>query len=335
VALLLALTAAPLHAQWITQASGTASEFRGLHAVSDRVVWAAGKGGVVALTEDGGATWRADSIPGAAGLFLIAVGARDARRAWVAGTAFSGPSLGRIYRTDDGGRHWEQQYENAAPGVFLDGMAFWDERHGIAFGDPIGRRLLVLTTQDGGAHWTPLAPERAPAMAEGEAAFAASGTAIFVRGKAEVWIATGGGPHARVLHSRDRGASWEAVDTPATGAAAKGLFGIAMGSGGRGVAVGGDYRQRDASTENLLLTGDGGKKWRLATSPGLAGVQYGVAPAGGGVYLAAGPTGSARSADDGNTWTRLEGAGFNTVSCARGSCWGAGVDGRIARLVIR
>src|SRR5258706_10923199 len=265
--LILALIAAPLHAQWVAQRSGTASEFRGLEAVSDQVVWAAGKGGVVALTEDGGATWRADSIPGAGGLFLIAVRAWDARRAWVAGTAFSGPSLGRIYRTEDGGRHWAQQYESAAPGVFLDGMAFWDERHGIAFGDPIDHRLFVLTTEDGGAHWMPLASERAPAMAEGEAAFAASGTAIFVRGNAEVWIATGGGPHARVLHSRDRGASWDAVDTPVTGAAAKGLFGIAIGNEGRGVAVGGDYRQREASAENLLLTGDGGTSWRLPTSP--------------------------------------------------------------------
>jgi photosystem II stability/assembly factor-like uncharacterized protein len=328
----LGVLARPAIAQWTPQRSGTAAEFRGLHAVSDRVVWAAGRGGMVARSTDGGGTWSVDSIPGASNLFLIAIHAIDHRRAWALGTAFSGPSAARIYRTDDGGRSWRAQYENTTTGVFFDGMAFWDGNNGIAFGDPIDGRMVIITTRDGGRQWTRIATERIPAALPGEAAFAASGTAIALRGKKEVWIGTGGGSRARVMYSPDRGQSWQVFETPASGGQAKGIFGLAFRDGRHGVAVGGDYQQRDASLENLLLTDDGGRTWRIAPSAALTGVQYGVASAGTRTFVAAGPAGSAVSTDGGITWRRLAGPGFNTVSCAGGTCWAAGVEGRISRL---
>lgn len=328
----LGVLARPAIAQWTSQRSGTATEFRGLHAVSDRVVWAAGRGGIVARSTDGGGTWSVDSIPGASNLFLIAIHAIDHRRAWALGTAFSGPSAARIYRTDDGGRSWRTQYENTTTGVFFDGMAFWDANNGIAFGDPIDGRMVIVTTRDGGRQWTAIATERIPAALPGEAAFAASGTAIALRGKKEVWIGTGGGSRARVMHSSDRGQSWQVFETPVSGGQAKGIFGLAFRDGRHGVAVGGDYQQREASLENFLLTDDRGRTWRIAASAALTGVQYGVASAGTRTYVAAGPAGSAVSTDGGVTWRRLAGPGFNTVSCAGGTCWAAGVEGRISRL---
>lgn len=324
--------ASPTQAQWTAQRSGTAAEFRGLHAVNDRVLWAAGRGGVVARSTDGGATWSADSIPGASNLFLIAIRAVDHRRAWALGTAFSGPSAARIYRTDDGGRTWRLQYENTTTGIFFDGMTFWDANNGIAFSDPIDGRFVIITTRDGGAHWSRIAPERIPPALPGEAAFAASGTAITVRGKNEVWIGTGGGSRARVFHSTDRGESWQVSQTPASGGPAKGIFGVAFRDGRHGVAVGGDYQQREASLENLLRSDDGGRNWRIGSSAALAGVQYGIAWAGTRTFVATGPIGSAVSTDGGLTWRRLEGPGFNTMSCAGGTCWAAGVEGRISRL---
>ncbi len=332
--LCLVLSVAPraLPGQWVPQSTGTESEFRGLHAVNSRVVWAAGRGGVVTRTRDGGATWRTDTIPGARSLFLIAIRALDARRAWVLGTAFSGESAARIFRTDDAGATWRLQYENTTKGIFFDGMAFWDAKHGLAFGDPLDGRMVMVATGDGGAHWKEVPPGRIPAALPGEAAFAASGTAIAARGGREAWIATGGGARARVFHTADRGTTWEVFDTPASGGPAKGIFGLAIGDGGRGVAVGGDYRERDASAENLLLTEDGGRTWRLAGSTDLTGVQYGVATAGKRTFVSAGPAGSAVSRDGGGSWHRLDGPGFNTVSCAATLCWAAGTDGRIARL---
>ena len=330
--LALAGLAGPLGAQWIIQPSGTAAEFRGLHAVNDRVVWAAGRGGVVARTTDGGATWTADSIPGASSLFLIAIRALDQRRAWVLGTAFNGASAARIYRTDDGGKSWRLQYENTTAGVFFDGIAFWNAKNGIAFGDPLEGRFTLLVTRDGGTHWTQVPAERSPAAHDGEAAFAASGTAIVLGGTREVWIGTGGGPRARVLYSADRGATWRAGETPAPAGPARGIFGLAFRDRRHGVAVGGDYQNREASGGNLMLSADGGHTWRVVSSPGLTGVQYGVSAAGRRTFVSAGPTASAISNDDGATWRRLTGPGFNTVSCAAAVCWAAGVEGRIARL---
>ncbi|HSE51266.1 MAG TPA: hypothetical protein VLB00_03710, partial [Gemmatimonadales bacterium] len=237
----LAVLAPPLGAQWIIQSTGTAAEFRGLHAVNDRVVWAAGRGGVVARTTDGGGTWNADSIPGASNLFLIAIRALDQRRAWALGTAFSGASAARIYRTDDGGKTWRPQYENTTAGVFFDGMAFWNANDGIAFGDPLAGHFTLLVTRDGGTHWTPVPAERSPQAHEGEAAFAASGTAIALGGTREAWIGTGGGPRARVLYSADRGATWRAAETPAAAGPARGVFGLAFRDRRHGLAVGGDY----------------------------------------------------------------------------------------------
>jgi len=326
------LGAPPGAAQWVAQRAGTATEFRGLHAVSDRTVWAAGRGGIVAHTTDGGRTWSADTIPGASNLFLIAIRALDGRRAWALGTAFSGPSAARIYRTDDGGKTWRLQYENTSAGIFFDGMAFWDAKNGIAFSDPLEGRFVIITTSDGGVTWSRVDPARIPPALAGEAAFAASGSAMTVHGKQHVWIGTGGGLKARVLHSPDRGKSWEVFETSAAGGQAKGIFGLAFRDRMHGIAVGGDYQQREASLENLLLTDDGGRSWRLGASAALAGVQYGVAVAGTRTLVAAGPLGSAVSVDGGVTWRRLEGPGFNTVSCAGGTCWAAGIEGRISRL---
>ena len=328
----LGLLAPPGAAQWVAQRSGTATEFRGLHAVSDRIVWAAGRGGIVSRTTDGGAKWSADTIPGAANLFLIAIRAIDGRRAWALGTAFAAPSAARIYHTNDGGRTWQLQYENTAAGIFFDGMAFWDAKHGIAFSDPIEGRFVIITTSDGGTTWTRVPPERVPPPLPGEAAFAASGTSITVHGARHVWIGTGGGAKARVLHSSDRGLTWQVFETSASGGQAKGIFGLAFRDRRRGVAVGGDYQQRESALENLLLTEDGGRSWRSGGAAALAGVQYGVAVAGTRSFVAAGPVGSAVSTDGGVSWRRLEGPGFNTVSCAGGTCWAAGVEGRISRL---
>lgn len=335
ILLLLLAAASPAGAQarWNPSATGTAAEFRGLHAVGPDVVWAAGRGGVVAHTADAGASWRVDTIPGAERLFLVDVHALDDRAAWVAGTAFEGAALGAIFHTADGGRTWTRQYADSTPGIFLDGLAFLDPKRGVAFGDPIGGRFVILTTENGGATWTP--SEGAPAALQGEAAFAASGTAIVAQ-PGGIWIGTGGGPRARVLHSADGGRTWTGFETPATGGASKGLFGLALGTGGTGIAVGGDYRRPAASAENLLLTADGGRTWRVGSSEGLAGIQYGAAHAGGDGFVSAGPPGSALSLDGGRTWTRIDGPGFNTVSCAGSlaACWAAGTDGRIARLVV-
>ena len=134
--------ASPQGTVWEILPSGTSASLRGLSVVDDSIAWASGTRGTVIRTLDGGNTWIADSIPGAGSMDLRAVSARSVLVAHAAATA------GRIWRTTDGGRSWSLRYQAADTGVFLDALVFTDDSNGVALGDPIGGRFLVLVTRD-------------------------------------------------------------------------------------------------------------------------------------------------------------------------------------------
>jgi photosystem II stability/assembly factor-like uncharacterized protein len=304
-------------------------EFRGLHAVSGKVVWASGSGGLVFHTATAGAHWTIDTIPGATSLFLVDIWARDARRAWVVGTDFRG-GYAAIYATTDGGTTWTRQWELRDSAAFLDGITCFDEHRCLAIGDPLEGNYLLLTTADGGAHWDRVPVASLPARLANEAAFAASGTEITSRGK-NAWFVTGGGDHARVWRSRDRGHTWDVRATPLAAGASAGLFGIAMANDHNGLATGGDYQVPHDSAANLLRTTDGGASWSLAGRTEPIGVRWGLASGGHGTFLATAPTGTGLTRDGGVTWAVLDTRPANTASCAGGTCWLAGKN-RLAKV---
>ena len=95
-------------------------------------------------------------------------------------------------KTVDGGANWYETYRNMDSAVFLDGMKFWDDKNGIAFGDPIEGKMLIITTEDGGESWTATSPENIPEKLEIEGGFAASGSSIALAGTTKAWVGTGG-----------------------------------------------------------------------------------------------------------------------------------------------
>ncbi|HEY2163217.1 MAG TPA: hypothetical protein VGH04_04465 [Gemmatimonadaceae bacterium] len=323
------------HAQWVPQPSGTNAEFRGLVATSASVVWASGTRGRVARTTDGGATWSADSVPGASGLDFRAIAPRGDRLAWVVSAGPAEQGQAQIFRTTDG-TNWVRQFTTAQAGVFLDAIAFWDDRHGIAMSDPVGGQLFMLATDDGGATWTRIPADAAPPVLTGEAAFAASGTCLVVQGSSNVWIGTGGGARARVFRSTDRGRTWQVADTPLhAGNAASGIFSLAFSDSRHGVAVGGEYSKPKEEFDNVAVTDDGGATWRRARGPLPRGYMSAVAvvPASGGRQLVAvGLGGTARSDDAGESWTMVDTVAYNSITFApSGDGWAAGPRGRIAK----
>jgi photosystem II stability/assembly factor-like uncharacterized protein len=331
------LAAAPTiaSAQWTPQQSNTNAEFRGLIAVSPNVVWASGTRGRVARTTDGGKTWTIDSIPGTSGLDFRDIDARSAVNAHALSAGEAEKGQAKIYRTTDG-RTWTKQFETSEKGVFLDAISFWDNQHGIAFGDPIGGRLFLLATDDGGATWTRIPTENAPPMLPGEAAFAASGTCITVQGTSNVWIGTGGAARARVFRSTDRGRTWTVSDAPLhAGNSAAGIFSIAFSDAMHGVVVGGEYTSPRAPFDNVALTADGGKTWRRASGTLPLGYMSGVAfipETNGRSLVAVGLGGTAMSNDGGENWTMVDTLGYNSVAFASKSAgWAVGPRGRIAR----
>ncbi len=205
------ISPAALRAQWTPQASGTTASFRGLSIVDDTTLWASGTRGTFVWTTDGGATWHAGQVPGAASLDLRAVHAVSIDTAYV---MVSAQDTARIYKTTDRGQHWTIQYNDESKGAFLDAIAFFDSRHGLALGDPVGGRFVVLETLDGGAHWSRIPDAGLPPSLAGEGAFAASGTSLVVCGPHDVWFGTGGASASRVFRSTDSGRTWSVSETP-------------------------------------------------------------------------------------------------------------------------
>ncbi|MFE2440454.1 WD40/YVTN/BNR-like repeat-containing protein, partial [Streptomyces sp. NPDC059409] len=295
--------------------------------------WGAGSGGTVLRTTDGGDTWRDVSPPGAGELEFRDIEAFDARRA-VALSIGEGEAS-RVYRTDDGGATWTESFRNTDARAFYDCLTFFDRRHGLAMSDPVNGRFRILSTSDGGRSWKVLPDAGMPAAQTGEAGFAAGGQCLVSAGPRDVWLATGGAAHARVLHSADRGLTWTAADAPIpAGDPARGVFALAFRDRAHGLAVGGDYRPEQASPRAAARTGDAGRTWHPADRPPPA-YRSGVAwlPHSRTAALAVGPTGTDLTTDGGRTWRTVDTGSYDTVDCTPDlGCWAAGEQGRVARL---
>lgn len=319
--------------RWTLQTSDVTARLRGVSAVNESVAWASGSGATVLRTVDGGATWRKLNVISET-LDFRDIDAVDAQTAYVLSIG-NGPAS-RIYKTTDAGVTWTMQFKNEDPKAFLDAMTFWDASHGIVFGDSVDGQFYVLTTANGGATWSRVPAGALPPALENEGAFAASGTNIAVFGKTNAWIGTGGAAKARVLRTTDAGRSWQIADTPLAAGPSTGIFSVAFRDAKHGVIVGGDYRKEQEAVDNLAVTNDGGATWKLVK--GLSGFRSVVAYVPGTktpALIALGPSGGDYSLDDGQTWSPIEGRGFDTFSFAprKASGWGAGANGALGKLM--
>jgi photosystem II stability/assembly factor-like uncharacterized protein len=248
--------------QWTKLDSGTDASLRGVSAVDANVCWASGSKGTVLRTTDGGKRWTKLPVPNADKLDFRDVEAFDANTAIIMSAGPAEQGAGRIFKTTDGGAHWKEVLSTDRKGIFFDSMAFWDHSRGIVFSDPVDGKFVLWTTNDGGDSWQELHPESMPAALPNEGAFAASGTAIAVAGKNDVWFGTGGASVARVFHSADGGKHWTVAEVPiAAGKASAGVFGVAFKDAKHGVAVGGDYTNNKDKLTAIASTEDGGRNW--------------------------------------------------------------------------
>jgi photosystem II stability/assembly factor-like uncharacterized protein len=315
-------------AQWQKQAVSSKADFRGLCVVSPSCAWVSGTKGTYARTTDGGKTWSVGTVSGAEELDFRDVEAFTETTAYLLS---AGPGdASRIYKTVNGGKTWAMQFRSADRAAFFDAIAFWDEKNGIALGDPVKGRFQLIVTADAGANWKPLAAESLPPALPGEGAFAASGTCLVTHGERDVWFATGGAKSARVFHSRDRGQNWEVSEVPViAGVESAGIFSIAFRDKQHGMVVGGDYRKPNAVGANAAITADGGKTWTALNK----GLPYCSAVAWAkDRWVAVGTAGSHVSVDNGATWQLLDRENYNSVAfTSGGDGWAVGPKGRIAR----
>jgi photosystem II stability/assembly factor-like uncharacterized protein len=261
--LLFFVMAASTAAQWERVPVEASASFRGLSAVDARIVWASGTNGTVIRTIDGGRTWSVDTVPGADKLDFRGIKAFDAEHAVIVSSGNAEAGQARIYKTSDGGKTWDLVFEEKRKGIFFDAVAFWDRQRGLVLSDPVDGTFVLFLTEDGGATWKQLPPDKIPAAFPQEGAFAASNSCLAISGEKNVWFGTGGANTARVFHSADGGQTWSVSETPMHPAnASTGIFSLAFHDEWRGVAVGGDYAHPAASPlPNVVFTSDGGKTW--------------------------------------------------------------------------
>lgn len=266
---------------WNAQTSGITTALYSVKAVSGQIAWACGAGGVVRRTTDGGVNWTGVGGGNIGAQDLYAIDAISANTAFVTGTP---STTAFMFRTTNGGTSWDTVFTQA--GGFLDAIKMYDATNGIAYGDPVGGKWVILRTTNGGASWARIATE--PNQVGGEAG---SNNGLATVGTSHIWFCSNSVPPS-VYRSTDAGATWSSSNLPGT---ATFTAGIAFNGTQYGVAGG--------NNGNAARTTDGGVTWSAVTV-GTTGAIYGMAGAGTFDFWATRGTTFQRSTNRGGTWAQ-------------------------------
>lgn len=237
----------------------TDASFRGMSVAQDGAVWISGSKGWVGRITDSGNYRKFHRVPGYEDCDFRTVYAFDANHAIIANAG----SPAYVLHTSDGGYTWKEVYKNTDSAAFIDGIDFWNKKAGLIHGDPINGYMLLLYTKDGGRTWKERKQKHRPAMGEGEASFAASGTAIGCTLHGTVVVAVGG-KSSKLYFSRNRGRRWRTIPTPMLATSeSTGIFSFMFcrGSVWHWMLAGGDYRNDTVSTANFFYSNNKGKDW--------------------------------------------------------------------------
>ena len=313
----------------ISLQSGRKTSIRGLSVVSNSVAWVSGSNGWTALSRDAGKSWKWKQVPGYEKFDFRDIEAFSAANAIIV----SAGSPAVVLLTTDSGLNWKEVYRNDSPEIFLDGMDFWDPKNGIIYGDPIQGKMQLLKTSDSGLSWQNISHNLNVSLIEGEASFAASGTAIRCLKKGSTFIVTGG-VQSRIFVIKNFGDTWKVYPCPIIqGTSTTGPFSIAFSNRNEGLAVGGDYQKDTLGINNLVLTKDGGKTWKIPLK-GPKGFKSAIEFITSKKLIATGTSGTDISVDGGKSWNNVSNQSYNSVRKAKSGSWIllAGNDGKISEL---
>ncbi|WP_417428766.1 glycosyl hydrolase [Halpernia sp.] len=192
--------------------------------------------------------------------------------------------------------------------AFYDALQFENDGNGIALGDPNGKCMSLVKTKNSGKTWEKLRCSVVPKVINGEAAFAASNSNIFLK-NGEFWFVTGG-MVSRQYYSHDFGKrinvkKLDFVD----GTSSTGIYSLDLNFNNRfGIAVGGDYTKQADNINNIATTFNGGETWQIQASGKNAGYMtcVKIRPGSNGKeIIAVGDQHISYSDDFGKTWTKI------------------------------
>src|SRR5690606_17210326 len=102
-------------------------------------------------TTDGGNTWTSSTFPGIqADGFFCSIFAAGPENAWI--VFYDYAEGGKIFHTPNGGQDWNL-LDAPVQDVFVSSIYFFDQDHGVIWGDPIDSLYSIFTTADGGLSW--------------------------------------------------------------------------------------------------------------------------------------------------------------------------------------
>ena len=314
-----------INAQWTSQETGFAAQYRGLSQIKiidANTVWALAYDGSGAAanvqeftkTTNGGTTWTAGTIDVFDPTLAINnISPVSDMIAWASAinntTGDPNNGVGTIVKTIDGGTNWIQQlatgYQTAGSS-FLNGVYFFDANVGIAYGDPESSEFEIYRTTDGGANWTRVPAAALPNPLSNEYGYNSTPLAV----GSTLWFPTNKG---RLYRTTDMGLTWSVFQAPLSD------FGAAL------PANSGTLSFSTTSTGCLLKTSgtvavpvytfytttNGGQTWSAGSA--FTGTRRLLSYIPGTTTIvatsAAAPLGTSISVDNGTSWTDLEPGG--------------------------
>ncbi|MCL6105891.1 MAG: YCF48-related protein [Actinobacteria bacterium] len=210
--------------------------------------WAAGIGGTILKTTDGGSTWQAENSGTSYNLFSIDF--TDASNGWAAGEDTLNASLpGVILHTSDGGYTWVSQPYPASQPAGMSGISFANSSDGAAVGQASG--YTAFYTTNGGATWN--------------AGTGLDGTANSVQmvDANTGFAVAGGNNNGMIYNTADGGRSWTSCSSctasQITGTDIRSVFFV---DSNHGFAAG---TYSNGTKGRLLETTDGGVTWTYSS----------------------------------------------------------------------
>ncbi|MCX7385023.1 MAG: hypothetical protein NTX48_00040, partial [Planctomycetales bacterium] len=144
--------------------------------------------------------------------------------------------------------------------------------------------------------------------------------------------------HAAVVITTNSGLEWQYVTVPILAGHSAGIFSITeiTPESPRLIVVGGDYLKPEQNTDNVAISDDTGRSWRLPKTSHPDGFRSAVVSMlhddGNTLLITTGPSGTDQSTDGGESWSGVSHVGFHTMSfVSPATGWAAGSDGRVAR----
>lgn len=204
--------------------------------------------GLVAYSDDGGATWTTATVTGSTGLYVLgpkALFVLDYYNIWVVTDG------GNIFKSEDGGVTWSEQTSPTANDLYA--VQFSDEDNGYA----VGASNTVIKTVDSGSVWSSVTADTGQA---GDDVIS-----LRVHNKSRVFVGYNDG---ELYYTHDGGTTWNRRAHPKSGA------GTLPSMDWYDEYIGFLVHNTASPVGSILYTIDGGYTWReLGAIPTNAGLN--------------------------------------------------------------